>query len=646
MSRRRPVFRGQRRPARVAGRCAVAGWLLLVLWLSACGDPRPLIDEGSPPPEGEELVRVEPGELSAFGNSPIRITQFQFAFDENEPVQVVLDARRCLDIQVLDGESLRCTPQGGPSRGGVWLSISQGRESLRAFGALRFLPPHDPLFARMVALGGSLTAGVSGAALSPDTQRTSIPALLARRTQGYFPMPLLARPGLPPEPPLTRLDPLTGFFPADWEREFFGALGDGISADAGRVDPDLTVQQLALPQGPDAFALAQDLPYGDLGAIYARTLLPGLAGNPGGIFTHLERISPSLVFAGFDLFDTLGVYTEETDEPMNREQIQAHLEELLDRLVRHAPGALLVVMNLPPGNWWPGRDYDEWRRYMGIWTNRALHDAALLVRARRPGTQIVLVDTFSFIFQVLEFRGEVERFGQRAFLESGANGETDLVVRDAGGREQVLGFDPMQGIFSLDGRTLTATGNGLLANLVIETLNREIGPASPRPLLGAEIPYLDIGALLADDPQSPAALAQRLEGLAIVSPERLADPEALPALHTAHLCAMGEIPGLSPPPERCPVSLSISDTQGNAPQARAGATAQFVVTLRGPGGRALEGYPLAFHARNGRLSRGAVRSDERGYATLHYNAPAVTGHDILTLACGNVTLRAQIPITE
>jgi lysophospholipase L1-like esterase len=58
--------------------------------------------------------------------------------------------------------------------------------------------PIDPLFARYVSMGNSITAGFQSAGINDSTQVQSYANLLSKQMQGPFFMPLLNRPGCPP----------------------------------------------------------------------------------------------------------------------------------------------------------------------------------------------------------------------------------------------------------------------------------------------------------------------------------------------------------------------------------------------------------------------------------------------------------------
>src|SRR5207247_10989007 len=58
--------------------------------------------------------------------------------------------------------------------------------------------PVDPLFARYVSMGNSITAGVQAAGINDSTQQQSYTVVLARAMRSPFFPPLLRRPGCPP----------------------------------------------------------------------------------------------------------------------------------------------------------------------------------------------------------------------------------------------------------------------------------------------------------------------------------------------------------------------------------------------------------------------------------------------------------------
>jgi len=58
--------------------------------------------------------------------------------------------------------------------------------------------PVDPLFARYVSMGNSITAGVQSAGINDSTQQQSYAVILARAMRSPFFSPLMNRPGCPP----------------------------------------------------------------------------------------------------------------------------------------------------------------------------------------------------------------------------------------------------------------------------------------------------------------------------------------------------------------------------------------------------------------------------------------------------------------
>ena len=63
---------------------------------------------------------------------------------------------------------------------------------------VRPTPPLDPIFARYVALGNSITAGMQSGGINDSTQMQSYAVLLAAKMGTPFSIPLLSLPGCPP----------------------------------------------------------------------------------------------------------------------------------------------------------------------------------------------------------------------------------------------------------------------------------------------------------------------------------------------------------------------------------------------------------------------------------------------------------------
>jgi hypothetical protein len=636
------------RPKQSGGRMRRAGaWVLAfgasLFVLVACGDPRPLSDSGVATPDREEELAVEPSRLSAFGNDPVYIQSSAFAFDQTALPAVSLASRLCLDVALVDDGRLRCLPQGSPESGPVWLSVRGENERVQAFGLLHLDAPQDRLFDRFAAIGGSWTAGMQSGSLTPDGQRTGVAAWLARQAGAYFPMPLLKRPGLPRAATLADLDPLTGRLPADWQSAALENLDEAL--ENLRADPDLRVQNFAVPEaGTPGQFLGSEEP-GSAGRLWQNLLLDPFGEHAADWtrLTLLKELKPTLLFAGFDLVDYIHQRPVGADSGLREDAIMAEFEVLFDMLLTGSSPPVLVVMNLPPAGFWPGRDYSEWQRYESIWINNALFEAGLLAQARHPDARIVLVDSFSFVFQMLAVRGDVTRFGQSAKLVEGANGETDLLVTDRAGREQRLGFDPFEGIFSFDWLTLSASGNALFANLVIETLNRDVGPKAAEPLMARELAYADLAAALADDPLAPGALQDAGAENRLADLERFADLEALPGLHVAQRCAMHFTDEIRPDPADCPVSLIVNG--GQAVSARSNVAVEIVVDVFSYDRKPLGAYPLAVHVRSGFVSEGPLVTDEKGRVRFRYTG-VQAGYDTLTIACGSQIQRVQIPVEE
>jgi hypothetical protein len=100
------------------------------------------------------------------------------------------------------------------------------------------------LFARYVALGNSITAGIQSGGISDSTQMLAYPNLVAQQAGAPFVLPLLRDPGCP----APFVDPLGQG----------GRVGGATAADCGlRVQPTRPIQNLAVPGARFADAINQ-----------------------------------------------------------------------------------------------------------------------------------------------------------------------------------------------------------------------------------------------------------------------------------------------------------------------------------------------------------------------------------------------------
>ncbi len=213
------------------------------------------------------------------------------------------------------------------------------------------LPPQveDPLFARYVALGNSITAGFQSAGIVDSTQVRSYAVLLAERMDTDFELPLLEWPGCPP--------PLVNVYTGE-------RLGEAVGVDvdcalrAVRV-PDV-LNNVAVP-GAQVLDLLDNFGRGDVGASSANALTTFILGGR----TQLEAaaaVRPTFASLWIGNNDVLGAaLAGDASGVTPPAEFQADYAEVLDSLEASGiEGGLLVavfhVTNIPhlsPGAaWW------------------------------------------------------------------------------------------------------------------------------------------------------------------------------------------------------------------------------------------------------------------------------------------------------
>lgn len=617
--------------------------LAAAIMLMACGTEQPVQQLEENHSESFQL-EVSPKEISQFGHVWIDVKQISFPLDETSPLEVTIGYRPCLKPEITGERSLRCLAQGGPAPGAAWLTVRQAEQSDSRYAALTLKAAADYLFAELYAIGGSVGAGLQNASLTESSQQTGMLAQIARQAGAYFPLPLIDEAGFPPTVSLQELDSLTGLLDQ--------RAGDAFLSDlfmqqeqlgAFRLDPEGLPHNLAIPYSGAASALVDGISGSDPLRLFEGIIRdPGHDGAFDPLIDELIRLDPSFLLASYELIDIPPQFSGS-----NHQDYQNDIIQELDRffvymhLFNHKP--YLFMPNHPPAGIFPGKEYSEWARYESIWINNALHSAVVRANARfSAGPRIFVADLFSFLMEMTEAQAPFDLFTRQVEVEKGPNGENDFLLEDDKGRVSRIGLDFMEGLFSLDRSTFTATGNAILANLLIEKINEEIGPEGLAPTLVQDLALIDIIEVLSSDPLSISALAAELEDLPLIEAEQLADPEGLPGLHLAHRCAIEWLDMDEAARERCPGNLPIE----NAPSMDLdpATPVEFRLRLFTAAGESLGNYPVAAHARNGRIEVDQRWTDAQGGVSFTYLPAEDSLTDSIWFVSGNAENKLQVTL--
>lgn len=432
------------------------------------------------------VVNTEP--VSSFGQ-----TQLELHVGDLLVERVHVDGVLAYDV-VQDGEFVTATLQGGPTPGWVDVVLSTDQGQVILPDALEYLPPADPLFDRVTAIGASLTMGVQDGVPTLDGQLWSPGAQISRAAGAYYPMPLLV-PGLfaklEPEQvgaaPDCRVTPIASHITQS-SLDVLDKLKDPdgqFDYTLGRVDPDLVPQDVGVGGfrvGELTESSGTDLVLGFL----AHLALDPHSGLTDEIYESQVDLAaahdPTLVLS----FDTFGndliaavVVGGEPDlgnitEP---EVFQADVDALMDAL---APlDAEIFLANSPR----PG----------------LLPAAAVHVRGSDDpqATQAVIDQADAICVQYNQVLADAAAAYDHIHIVDAytlANQLNDEGIVVSG---QDLDVQPFGGLLSLDGVHFTDVGYALMAQLFLDTIEAELGVA---------VDPIDLEAVLAQDDRSPAAL--------------------------------------------------------------------------------------------------------------------------------------------
>jgi len=379
----------------------------------------------------------------------------------------------------LGDELLEVTVQGAPVSGPAAIVLEWEGGAVELAQAYEYEPLVDDALSHVMAFGASLTQGVSDATPTFESVQYS-PALQAARSLGAFmPQPVLvpdlfanmeaSTVGPPPECRAAG----AGDFIRDGITDVLVDLawpeGGGFGYELGRVDPTAPVRNIAAGN----FKLNNVINGASI-SDFVETFLGHLSFDPFGEFgseldvTQLELIEeaqPTLVFT-FDSYGNDGLgpaagFGNQTE----LEEIRGLLAEMVDRLAVAADHSFIA--NLPSPSLLPNRRNDD---NTVLDATVVTYNEALAAEAARHQN-----------VYVIPFYERVEEIRETGLLA----GDEQLTVRIFGG------------LLSFDGLHFSPTGYALAADLLVESINAE---------LGLELPRIDIAAVAAIDHHVPSAL--------------------------------------------------------------------------------------------------------------------------------------------
>ena len=440
-----------------------------------------------------------PAEGPSFGHYSVVLDLANKGVDPGAVVRVTVGEINAYDLTALDDHRLQVMVQGHPTPGPVEVVLHAPSGAVSIPDAFSYAPPLDPRFARIAALGASITQGVQrgvptyhGALMGPAAQ-------IARHLGGFMPLPLLV-PGLFPSlvpgdlgpAPACRVPDVVAFVTeqsgavipklTDPETEEFGFH-------FGRLDPDVAVHNVAVGGATIGAALHGTDDFGNnFVAHLVYEPFAGLLGRPSQTqVERIEELAPTLILStdlyGNDLLYPLLGSDLSPMPPAEVADIAANIVEVVGRLAQ--TGAEVFLGNLP----YPGQLPAAKERRLDVASG-----------ALAPETLKTFIDSLEDATTELN-----------ATLAQAASGHSNVHVVDLNARveeiaaeglragEHDLSISKLGGLVGIDGVHFTDTGYAFLANTFIERINEA---------LGTDAPLVDVGEVAARDPETPHALLE------------------------------------------------------------------------------------------------------------------------------------------
>ncbi len=457
---------------------------------------------------------VEPATLPMSGYTDVRLDVGAVRVDPGEVAGVRVAGVSAYDLRV-DGQTLVVTVQGAPTAGpaDVELDLADGTEVFAS--TLAYEPPLDPLFDRVIGIGASLTQGVQGGVPTQHGQLHSPGRAIAVATGAYYALPLLVDPLFPtieaddvgPAPECDVPD-IVGFVASaavDVLTQLNDPVEDRIDFGLALLTPEVVPSNVAV--GGSRAQTVLDGPGDDfVQGFLARLVYASELGLTDPVSTTqldlVDAAQPTLVVStdlyGNDLL-TAVVESQHIDPGLltPADEMDAALAAIVDRLA--ATGAEVFLTDMPHVTVLP---VTEEKRRAAL--ANARHDA---LDAGEDPDDAEALEAIAVQARIDEVDAMGDAYNAMLAEHAGRHPNVHLVPFAA--RVDEIAAEPLRvgdsaltigklgGLLSTDGVHFSDTGYAMVADLVLETIQAE---------LGVSVPPIDLAAVLADDPYAPANL--------------------------------------------------------------------------------------------------------------------------------------------
>jgi|GEM_PF-6824537 len=582
----------------------------------------------------QKPLMVNPDKISQYGHQWIVIENLMLDLSDSSAIEVFVSNQNCLFTEALSSNSLKCFVQGSALPGKAVISVKTNDQEQHEYGALEYLPAVDLAFKNFWAIGGGFFAGEQNRSLIWNAQLDSPASLVAKKLGAYFPQPLVKSDGVTKYLGIDDLNPQDGSY--DEENEAAEILKYATDFDllrSMRLDDKIEVQNVSIPSGGDAQQLLAADNISEREKVYRNLIRDRnqLETEVAPAFDLLNA-TPSFLLVSHQLLESAFNFKYDSPEEFVG-QVKFSMNSFLSYLYRQPVFPYVVILNYPPPSMYPGEKYDSQKRYQTIWINNALSELAKEINYNfKDHPRVFVVDQYSFFNDILSARFSVNLFGKNILLEEGANGEINLFFSGADDEQYLLGFDFMEGLFSLDKKTFSKTGNTLIANLILQRIDQQI-TAQPLQLY-------DLAEIIKGDPLSSLSMDQELKNLLFAPKDRLADETGYTVLSQSESCAINFRADISAKDEDCPAS--IVSLSGDSIEMNGSDSVAIAVKLANFKGEILPDAIIVARTSSGELLENEIKTDSGGRAVFVYSPKEDVNFDYLYLVSGEASLRITL----
>jgi lysophospholipase L1-like esterase len=440
-----------------------------------------------------------PSSGSVSGYFPVVIRTSRMGIDAAAVTRATFGGIRAYGLSADDAGDLRVTVQGHPDGGAVAVVLATPAGDVTLEDPFLYEAPSDPRLARMMGFGASLSQGIQRTIPSDHGTLQGPVALVARQAGAYLSLPVPV-PGLFPQEEPSDVGPPPVCALPDSLQALLSAVGDvtgrlldpdtgQYSYHMGRVDPDLAPRNVAVGNCSVDEVLhgvkADNLGGSFLAHLVYEPWAEVLAQMETSQFDHLKAGRPTLVMStDFFANDVLwGVVLGSVIDVANARpeaEILDGIAEVVETLA--ATGAEVFLANLPGTSLLPVTA--EKRRISieaGV-TDVDQRIAALDALTDRANQALAAAAAGHANVHVVDLHGWAAR----------------IAVDGIAVGDQVLRPAKFGGLVGLDGIHFTDTGYAVVANVFLQAINAA---------WNTSFPQVDLAPVLADDPESPVALA-------------------------------------------------------------------------------------------------------------------------------------------